>query len=96
MAKGYIIGQVDISDPDRYQDYVKADTPVFEKYGATFLVRGGESTLVEGGARSRQVVIEFESYERALECYRSPEYQQAAAIRHECAISDMIIVKGVE
>lgn len=59
MAKGYWIARVDIRDPERYKDYVTAATPAFEKYGATFLARGGQFHRLEGAARTRNVVIEF-------------------------------------
>jgi uncharacterized protein (DUF1330 family) len=72
MAKGYWVGRVDVSDPEAYQIYVAANALAFSKYGARFLVRGGQFEAVEGSARSRNVVIEFASYQAALDCYRSP------------------------
>ena len=72
MPKGYWIGHVDIDDPDEYPAYMKAAQPAYEKYGAKFLVRGGDYECVEGQARTRHVVVEFSSYEQALACYNSP------------------------
>lgn len=92
--KGYWIGRVTITDPDRYKDYVAANGAAFGKYGARFLVRGGAFECVEGEARERNVVIEFPDYAAALACYRSPEYQAALRIREACAVSDLIIVEG--
>ena len=94
MAKGYWIARVDIRDPERYKDYVSTAKPAFERYGAKFLARGGAFTALEGTARARNVVIEFASVDVAKECYNSPEYQAAAAIRQECADSELIIVEG--
>ncbi len=94
MPKGYIIGHITIRDPERYKDYVAADTPVFESHNATFLVRGGACEVVEGDLKERHVVIEFESYAAARACYFSPEYQAAAAIRREAADGDMLLVEG--
>jgi len=51
---------------------------------------------MEGSARPRQVVIEFPSYEQAIACYQSPEYQAAATIRFDSAESDLVIVEGWE
>ena len=96
MAKGYWIGHVTVRDPERYKDYIAADGPVFEKWGAKFIVRGGRYELPEGRTRDRHVVIEFESYEKALACYRSDEYQAAARIRQEAAEADIIIVEGAQ
>jgi uncharacterized protein (DUF1330 family) len=96
MAKGYWIFQATIKDPETYKQYVGKDAAAFAKYGARFLVRGGAHEVVEGKARPRHVVIEFDSYERALACYRSPEYQAAAAFRFASADADIVIAEGTE
>lgn len=96
MAKGYWIARVDINDAERYKDYVSAAKPAFEKYGAKFLARGGNFHKLEGQVRSRNVVIEFPSLQTALDCYNSPEYQIAAAIRQEVADAEMVVVEGIE
>jgi uncharacterized protein (DUF1330 family) len=95
MAKGYWIARVDIRDPERYKDYVTAAKIAFEKYGAVFLARGGRYERLEGQVRARNVVIEFPSLEAAHDCYHSPEYQKAAAIRQEVADAEMVIVEGI-
>ena len=96
MAKGYWIARVDIRDAARYPDYVAAAKPAFEKYGAKFLARGGAYQKLEGQVRARNVVIEFPSLKAAADCYHSPQYQIAAAIRQECADAEMVIVEGVD
>lgn len=94
--KGYWIGRITVTNPEKYPEYIKANAAAFEKYGGRFLVRGGEFTAPEGEARERNVVIEFKDYETALACYHSPEYQAAAAIRKECSLGEQIIIQGVE
>ena len=96
MAKGYWIGRVDIDDAERYKDYVAANAEPFAKYGARFLVRAGRFTTAEGNSRSRNVVIEFPSYEAALACYESPEYQAARALRLPISTSDLVIIEGYD
>jgi len=96
MAKGYWIGRVDVTDMDAYKTYVAANGPAFAKFGGRFLVRGGRQETVEGTARSRNVVIEFESYEQALACYRSPEYVAAMNLRMKAAVADMIVIEGYD
>lgn len=95
MAKGYWIAHVTVTDPDRYQGYVEGSRAAFEKYGAHILARGGRHSGLEGHHRPRNVVIEFESYERALECFNSPEYQAAKKKRIGAGDADIIIVEGV-
>lgn len=94
MPKAYWIARVDVRDPERYKDYVATAKPAFEKHGARFLARGGDYEGMEGKARGRNVVIEFDSVETAKACYNSPEYQAAKAIRLECAEAEMVIVEG--
>jgi uncharacterized protein (DUF1330 family) len=95
--KGYWIGHVDVTDPERYRDYVAANAVAFKKYGARFLVRNGERVVPEGSlAGRRHVVIEFESYAAAKACYESPEYRAAIEIRREASTGDLVIVEGYE
>jgi uncharacterized protein (DUF1330 family) len=94
--KGYWIGHVDVSDPEKYKPYTVANAVPFGKYGARFLVRGGRYELMEGHARARTVVMEFPSYEAALACYSSPEYQAAAALRQGAAEIDLVAVEGYD
>jgi uncharacterized protein (DUF1330 family) len=96
MAKGYWVGRVDVTNPDAYKNYVTANGPAFAKFGARFLVRGGSFNAVEGEARDRNVVIEFPSYEDALACWDSPEYQAAKAKRDGHAIADIIVIEGYD
>lgn len=96
MAKGYWIARADISDPERYKDYVAANAVAFRKFGARFLVRGGRFENFEGSSRARNVVIEFPSYEAALECWKSPEYQEAMKLRLPVSTLDLVIVQGYD
>lgn len=96
MPKGYWVARVDVADTERYKDYVAANAAAFAKYGARFLVRGGRFENPEGGSRSRNVLIEFPSYQAALDCWNSPEYQQALAIRAPVSTADVIIVEGYD
>jgi uncharacterized protein (DUF1330 family) len=96
VAKAYWIARVDITDPERYQDYVRANAIAFRKYGARFLVRAGRSQTVEGTSRSRNVVLEFPSYEAAVECWNSPEYAAALALRRPVSTADVLIIEGYD
>jgi uncharacterized protein (DUF1330 family) len=94
--KGYWIAHVDITDPEGYKPYQAANATPFGKFGGRFLLRGGRSELTEGRARSRTVVMEFPSYEAALACYRSPEYQAAKALREGKADVDLLAIEGYD
>ena len=80
--------------PSATPDYITTAKPAFERYNAKFLVRGGETHQLEGDGRTRNVVVEFASVQDALDCYNSPEYQAAKAIRLTVSTADMMIVEG--
>ncbi len=94
MTKGYWVGHVTVADAAAYEAYRQANAVAFAKYGARFLVRGGNQDVVEGDLRPRCVVIEFPSYQAAVDCYHSPEYQAALALRRPVSHADMAIVEG--
>ena len=96
MAKGYWIVRVDISDPEQYKKYIAANAAPFRKWGAKFLARAGQHEVVEGVARSRNAVIEFPSYQAALDCWNSPEYQEAMKLRTSVSTADLVIIEGYE
>lgn len=94
MPKGYIIGHITVRDMEAYKEYVEKDTPILQGMGGRFIVRGGQSQVMEGEALERHVVIEFPSYEAALAAYNDPEYQEVMKIRHRTADSTIIVVEG--
>ena len=96
MPKGYWIVRVDISDAEKYKAYVAANAEPLAKYGARFLVRAGRFENVEGSSRSRNAVIEFPSYQAALDCWRSPGYQEAMKLRLPVSTADLVIIEGYE
>ncbi len=95
-TKAYWIGRVEVTNMDEYKNYVALNGAAFSKFGARFLVRGGSFEVAEGGAKSRNVVIEFPSYEQAVACYHSPEYSAAIAARKNAAFADLIIINGYD
>lgn len=94
MSKGYWIVRVTVKSAEKYPAYLAAAKPAFEKFGAKFLVRGGQFEAMEGVARERNVVVEFRDYQVALDCYWSREYQAAKRIRNANADADFVIVQG--
>jgi uncharacterized protein (DUF1330 family) len=91
----YVVVQVDVKDPIRYDDYKKMVPASIEKFGGRFLVRGGKTHTMEGTwAPKRFVVVEFPSVERAKAWWASPEYAEAKALRQATSESQMIIAEG--
>ena len=96
MSKGYWIARVDIAVAERYKAYVEANARPFHLYGARFLVRAGKFVNPEGGSRNRNIVLEFPTYQAALDCYNSPEYQAVIKFRTPVSTIDLVIVEGYD
>lgn len=94
MAKGYWVLHIDVTDPAGFKDYAAAANVVFADYQPTFLVGGGAYEAPEGNLKSRHVVLEFETYEKAIECYNSDAYQKAVRLREPVSSCDMVILEG--
>jgi len=96
MPKGYWIGRVEVTDAEKYKAYTQANAKPFKRFGAKFLVRAGRFENPEGSSRSRNVVIEFPSYQAALDCWKSPEYQEAIKLRLPVSSIDLVIIEGYD
>jgi uncharacterized protein (DUF1330 family) len=96
MPKGYWIARIEVTDPEQYKNYIAANAVAFRTYGARFLVRAGRFENPEGTSRSRNIVIEFPSYQAALDCWNSVEYQAAIKLRQPVSSGDVVIVEGYE
>jgi uncharacterized protein (DUF1330 family) len=94
MKKGYWLVRADITDPEKFKAYAAKTPAAVEQFGGRFLVRAGESMLVEGSTRSRNTVIEFPSYQSAIDCWKSEEYQNAKMLRVGGAELDIVIIEG--
>jgi uncharacterized protein (DUF1330 family) len=92
---GYIVANIEITDPARYKEYVQSSPASIAAYGGRFVVRGGKTEVLEGDwTPGRFVVIEFESAERARQWWASEEYRAPKALRQSASISRMIVVEG--
>jgi uncharacterized protein (DUF1330 family) len=64
----YVIVDVDVHDPDAYEEYRRQTPATIDAYGGRFLVRGGATSVLEGNwTPKRVIVIEFPSVARAKE-----------------------------
>lgn len=96
MAYGYVIGQITVNDPDRYPTYVAMVQPTLDVYGGQFLGRGGQNEIHEGPPPGeRTVIIQFPSYQAALDWYHSDEYAEAKKLRMSLSDSVQTIIEGV-
>jgi uncharacterized protein (DUF1330 family) len=92
----YIVTQVDVEDPVRFEDYKPMVPASLEAYGGRYLVRGGAVENLEGTwAPKRLVLVEFPSVAKAKAWWNSNEYADAKAIRQAAAKTEMIVVEGL-
>ena len=92
----YVIANVTVKDPVRYEEYRRLVTPTVEQFGGRFIARGGKVELLEGAWNpARVVILEFPSAERARAWWQSPEYSEARAIRQATSEGTLLIVEGV-
>lgn len=94
MPPAYWIAHVTVTDPEAYDLYRAANAAPLAKYGAEFLARGGAQTVMEGEMRPRSVILRFPSLQAATDCYNSPEYQAALALRKTTSTGDLCIIEG--
>jgi uncharacterized protein (DUF1330 family) len=92
----YVVVDIEITDPERYKEYVAQVPPSIAAYGGRFLVRGGSAENLEGDWQpNRIVVLEFESLKRAKEWWASEEYKGPKALRQRSSKANMIVVEGL-
>jgi uncharacterized protein (DUF1330 family) len=92
----YVIANIDVKDPGRYEDYKRMVPSSIQKYGGRFLARGGTIDVLEGDWHpTRLVIVEFPSAERAREWYNSAEYAEAKALRQATSRGTLLILEGI-
>jgi uncharacterized protein (DUF1330 family) len=92
----YWVARSRIDDPVEYKRYTDLVPGIIARHGGKVLARGGRFRVMEGPeAFKRFVVIEFPTFEQAVACFESKEYQDAAAFRRAGGgIVENVIVDG--
>ena len=97
MAKGYVVVHLEVTDPQRFEEYRGKVPATISQYGGKYIVRGGTMESVEGEPLpSRTVILEFPSVEEAKTWYHSPEYQAIIGLRLSASSGHAQIVAGVD
>lgn len=92
----YVINDMEVTDPQRFEEYKKLSPPTVAQYGGRFLVRGGRVETLEGDWSPRRLVIlEFPSLQQARAWIDSPEYAPARRLRQLSSDSNLILLEGV-
>ena len=92
----YVIVDINVTDPVRYEDYKRLAAPTVELYGGKYIARGGKTETLEGDwLPTRLVILQFDTMERAKNWLNSTEYSEARNLRHQTASSQMVVIEGV-
>jgi uncharacterized protein (DUF1330 family) len=93
--KGYWVALYKkINNTDNLKSYAAKVTPIIRSFGGKPLVRGGKYQKLEGENFSRTVIWEFPSYEKAIECHNSREYQEGWALAKDTTDRNLQIIEG--
>lgn len=92
----YWIARSRIDNAVEYKKYTDLVPAIIARYGGKVLARGGRFRVMEGpDTFQRFVVIEFPSFDQAVACFESKEYQDASAFRRAGGgIVENVIVEG--
>jgi len=94
---GYIIVEIEITDPVGYEEYKNSAGATVEAYGGEYLIRGGAAETLEGDWKPKRIVVlKFDSVQRAKEWWSCVEYQEPKKMRQRTAKTNMIVVEGYD
>ncbi len=92
----YLLANITVTDPQRYQAYRDQVPAVIAQYGGRYIVRAGAVHPLEGDlGLDRCVVLEFPSLAAARRFYDSPEYAPLLKLRLATTRSHVALVEGV-
>jgi len=95
LPSAYVLANVDVTNPQQYEDYKRLSSLAMQVHGAEVCVRGGKTELLEGDwTPGRVVLLKFPSPEKAKAFYHSPEYQAAKKAREGAAVMRMVLIEG--
>lgn len=91
----YVVAEVEVHNPDEFEQYSARVVETVERYGGRYLVRGGEAEAFEGTWKPKRLtILEFPTAERLRTWYRSPEYQAIVGFRHRACKTNLVAVSG--
>ena len=91
----YLIADIEVLDPQKYEEYRRQVAATVEKFSGRFLVRGGRHVVLEGEwSPHRLIVLEFPSMDALQSWYRSPEYAPLIRLRQSATRGRVVAVEG--
>ena len=94
MAGYWIIRGGEIKDADAFQEYAQLWPEIAARFDAEIIAGRGAIETREGLHHPRQLIVRFDSYQQAVDCYEDPKYQQAMKFAHRAYDRELSIVEG--
>ena len=95
MAKGYLLGQITISDKNQYKKYDAKIGDVIKEFGGKYLVKGGWRIVKEGNPIfQRDVLVEFKSIDAAQLFFSSKKFIEISKFRKLGSSGFLLLLKG--
>ncbi len=92
----FAIVQINVTNKEKYQEYLNQVTPTVQKFNGDYIVRAGKFKVMLGEWNySRTVVVKFPDYQTALNWYNSKEYKPIKKIREDNSEGNFIIIEGI-
>ena len=93
--KGYWVSlYIEVNNQENLKKYAETVMPIIKGFGGVPLVRGGKHETFDGDDFIRTVIWEFSSYEKAMECHNSKEYQDGWSLAKDTTSRHMQVVEG--
>lgn len=90
------IAHVDVTDDEKYGEYIKIASVVIPEHGGEFIARGGRFVQFEGRERGRNVVARFPSVDAAEAAYNDPRYQEAVKIAKMASERELMVIETTD
>ena len=95
MAKGYLLGQITISDKSQYKKYDAKIGDVIKEFGGKYLVKGGLRVVKEGNpSYQRDVLVEFKDIETAQRFFSSQRFKEISRFRKAGSTGFLLLLNG--
>ena len=95
MVKGYLLGQITISDKSQYKLYDSKIENIIKEFGGKYLLKGGLRMVKEGHPSfQRDVLVEFKDIKTAQRFFSSQQFKEISKFRKGGSSGFLILVNG--
>lgn len=91
----YVIVNIEVTDPQAYEEVKRLTPPTVHAYGGRYLARGGKTEVFAGDWNpKRLVILQFDSLEHVRAWQESPEYAAVRVKRDRSARVEMVALES--